>query len=103
LAEVYGRKYVAYRKRAKLHYETMGGAHAMSDLELVLKLIESLRGGLYEDPQSGTFTIDGKETRWPAEALADAKITDRRCPKCKKPLPSYRKTCKWCGLHVGRA
>lgn len=100
LKDVYDGKYVSYRKKAKQHYATAGSAVMSGDLVRVLKLIESLRGGLFEDPQSGEYTIDGKEMAWPAEAMADAKITDRRCPKCKKPLPSYRKTCKWCGLPV---
>jgi hypothetical protein len=97
LKQVYGGKYVAYRKKTKLHYLASGGPMAIPDLDRVLKLIESLRGGLYEDPQSSKFTIDGKETAWPREAMADARITDRRCVKCKRPLPSYRKTCRWCG------
>lgn len=108
LGEVYGRKYVSYRRKAKLHYEATGSALMIPQIEVVLKLIESLRGGLYEDPQEGTYTIDGKEvpwtaTPWTAEELAEAKLTDRRCTRCKKPLPSYRKTCKWCGLPVSTA
>ena len=31
------------------------------------------------------------------QAEADARITDRRCVACGKPLPSYRRTCKYCG------
>ena len=101
LRAVYDGRYVSYRKKAKLHYAVAGGARAAGDLHRLLKWIESLRGGLLEDPQSGTYSIDGKEAAWPAEALADAKMTDRRCAKCRKPLPGYRKTCKWCGMAAG--
>jgi hypothetical protein len=31
------------------------------------------------------------------QAEADARITDRRCAACGKPMPSYRRTCKHCG------
>lgn len=34
-------------------------------------------------------------------AEADAKITDRKCPHCGQPCPSYRKTCKHCRKPVG--
>lgn len=33
-------------------------------------------------------------------AEADAKMTDKRCPHCQKPCPSYRSTCKHCGKGV---
>jgi hypothetical protein len=36
------------------------------------------------------------------EAAKDAAITDKRCPSCGKPCPSYRKTCKHCGKSVAR-
>ncbi|MGB7157844.1 MAG: hypothetical protein WBD40_07245 [Tepidisphaeraceae bacterium] len=32
------------------------------------------------------------------QAEADARITDRRCAACGKPMPSYRRTCKHCGV-----
>ena len=96
-----GGRYVGYRKKAKLHYAAAGGPRAVGDLGRVLKWIESLRGGLLEDPQSGTYSIDGKAAAWPAEALADAKMTDQRCAKCRKPVPGYRKTYKWCGVAAG--
>jgi hypothetical protein len=28
-------------------------------------------------------------------------MTDRRCPKCARPCPEFRKTCRFCGEHVG--
>jgi hypothetical protein len=31
-----------------------------------------------------------------------ANITARRCPECGAPCPEYRRTCKVCGLEVGR-
>jgi hypothetical protein len=31
------------------------------------------------------------------QAEKDARITDRRCAACGKPMPSYRRTCKHCG------
>ena len=37
------------------------------------------------------------------EAEKDATITDRKCPQCGAPCPSYRETCKACGANVGRA
>jgi hypothetical protein len=33
-------------------------------------------------------------------ARKDALITDKRCPDCGAPCPSYRKTCKHCGRDV---
>lgn len=30
-------------------------------------------------------------------------MTDRRCPKCGRPCPEFRRTCAFCGEHVGRA
>jgi hypothetical protein len=29
-------------------------------------------------------------------------ITERRCPKCARPCPEFRKTCAFCRHHVGR-
>jgi hypothetical protein len=37
-----------------------------------------------------------------AEAEKDATLTDRRCPSCGSPCPSYRKTCKVCGYAIGK-
>lgn len=37
------------------------------------------------------------------EAAKDAAITDKRCPFCGKPCPSYRKTCKHCGKAVAES
>lgn len=37
------------------------------------------------------------------EAAADALATDRKCPMCGQPAPTYRKTCKRCGYPYGRA
>ncbi|HYE20859.1 MAG TPA: zinc ribbon domain-containing protein [Tepidisphaeraceae bacterium] len=37
------------------------------------------------------------QERLDQQAKADAQLTDRRCPACGKPMPSYRKTCKHCG------
>jgi hypothetical protein len=36
------------------------------------------------------------------DAEKDAGLTNRRCPKCNSPCPTYRKTCKVCGFAVGR-
>ncbi len=33
----------------------------------------------------------------------DAQITDRLCPACGKPCPTYRRTCKHCEFAIGRA
>lgn len=46
-----------------------------------------------------------EQKRWQQERLnrqaeADALLTDRRCPACGKPLPDYRRTCKYCGVAV---
>jgi hypothetical protein len=38
-----------------------------------------------------------RQERLDRQAEADARITDRRCAACGKPLPSYRRTCKHCG------
>ena len=35
-------------------------------------------------------------------AEKDADLTDRRCPECGAPCPTYRKTCKACGYVIGR-
>jgi hypothetical protein len=72
-------------------------------------------GGVFFDPQineyaegsgvfdvirrDGTFEVDRKRRL----AEKDAELTDRRCPQCGAPCPSYRKTCKACGFAVGRA
>lgn len=29
-------------------------------------------------------------------------LTHRRCPRCRKPCPEFRKTCAFCGHHLGR-
>ncbi|MEZ5992095.1 MAG: zinc ribbon domain-containing protein [Planctomycetota bacterium] len=34
------------------------------------------------------------------QAERDARVTSHRCPNCGKPLPSYRRTCKYCGRPV---
>jgi hypothetical protein len=41
-----------------------------------------------------------KQQQMEIEAAKDAAITDKRCPFCGKPCPSYRKTCKYCGQAV---
>jgi hypothetical protein len=38
-----------------------------------------------------------RQERLNREVEADAQITKRRCSECRKPMPSYRKTCKHCG------
>jgi hypothetical protein len=38
-----------------------------------------------------------RQERLDRQAEADARITDRCCAACGKPLPSYRRTCKHCG------
>jgi hypothetical protein len=50
-------------------------------------------------------TLPGRPTaEWSARmAAADAKITDRKCPHCGQPCPSYRKTCKHCRQAVNTA
>jgi hypothetical protein len=35
-----------------------------------------------------------------AAAEKDAALTERRCPQCDSPCPSYRKTCKVCGFAI---
>jgi len=56
-------------------------------------------------PKDGDDTPAPNGPRKSAEELAraaasDAKITDRKCPHCGQPCPSYRKTCKHCGKPV---
>jgi hypothetical protein len=55
-----------------------------------------------------TFYALWSQPRWEAKyqrqrqarvdrmTATDATLTDRRCPSCGKPCPSYRKTCKHC-------
>jgi hypothetical protein len=38
-----------------------------------------------------------RQERLTRQAEADARITDRRCAFCGKPMPTYRRTCKHCG------
>jgi len=38
-----------------------------------------------------------RQQRLDRQVEADARMTDRRCAACGKPLPSYRRTCKHCG------
>lgn len=38
-----------------------------------------------------------RQERLDRQAEADARITNRRCAACGKPLPGYRRTCKHCG------
>ena len=35
-------------------------------------------------------------------AEKDRDLTDRRCPQCAAPCPTYRETCKACGYAIGR-
>jgi hypothetical protein len=51
-----------------------------------------------ELPPWGRVVRSAEELARAAEA--DARITDRKCPQCGKPCPSYRKTCKHCGQKV---
>jgi hypothetical protein len=37
-----------------------------------------------------------------AAAAKDAALTERRCPECGSPCPSYRSKCKVCGFAIGR-
>jgi hypothetical protein len=41
-----------------------------------------------------------RQQQMDGEAAKDAAITEKRCPYCGKPCPSYRKTCKYCGKAV---
>lgn len=34
------------------------------------------------------------------ELASDGRLTDRKCPHCNLPCPSYRRTCKYCGQSV---
>lgn len=36
-------------------------------------------------------------------AAAWERMTERRCPKCSRPCPEFRKTCAFCRHEVGRA
>jgi hypothetical protein len=71
--------------------------------------------GLFYDEENGVFVSGDRaiEIAWGihddeqnhARSIAeeDASLTDRRCPECEVPCPSYRKTCKVCGYAIGRA
>lgn len=41
-----------------------------------------------------------REQELAAVAERDARLTERRCPFCSQPCPSYRVTCKHCGREV---
>ncbi len=45
---------------------------------------------------------EAKERRSDEMAAKDANLTSRRCPRCRRPCPTYRRTCRYCGLLVGR-
>ena len=76
-------------------------------------VLAELSDGVFEDPQSGEFATgrgvfellrrneDSERERGRRAAEKDAAVTDRRCPHCNAPCPSYRKTCKACGHTVG--
>jgi len=71
--------------------------------------------GVFFDEEAGAFVsgdraieiargIDKSERdRRYRLAAKDARITDQRCPSCGAPCPSYRKTCKVCGVEVRRS
>jgi hypothetical protein len=74
--------------------------------------LTEISDGVFLDPQSGTIATghgvfelirsaeDEARERGRHAAAKDAAITDARCPHCGAPCPSYRKTCKACGLVV---
>jgi hypothetical protein len=43
------------------------------------------------------------QERLDRQAQADARMTDRRCAVCGKPMPGYRRTCKHCGARSAAA
>ena len=77
-------------------------------------VLARLTDGLFYDEDAGDFVPGDRAMEIAAEwarseqerkqrlAAADAALTDRRCPECGAPCPSYRKTCKACGYAVGR-
>jgi len=91
-----------------------------SDLnELICALLAAgvlarLADGLFLDEESGTFVSgdraieialgieEAERAQKQRLAAMDAGITDRRCPQCGAPCPTYRKTCKACGFDIGR-
>ncbi|NQV26999.1 MAG: hypothetical protein HQ518_21830 [Rhodopirellula sp.] len=78
-------------------------------------VLGKLADGLFHDEERDAFVpCDrvleivrniGVEERDRKRRLAekDANLTDRRCPECGAPCPTYRKTCIACGYAIGRA
>lgn len=77
-------------------------------------VIAKMTDGLFFDDDAGVFVPGDRAIEMAAEwkasqqeqrqklAAQDAAFTDRRCPECGAPCPSYRKTCKACGFAIGR-
>jgi hypothetical protein len=51
---------------------------------------------LWSQPRWAAKYERQKQERIARMTATDAAMTDRRCPFCGKPCPSYRKTCKHC-------
>jgi hypothetical protein len=94
-----------------VRFTTHGGAPAdLLAAMLAAGVLTKCFDGVFQDQQSGEFaTGDGvfdkmkrdeaaKWERGKRSAWKDGHLTDRRCPQCGCPLPSYRKTCKGCGF-----
>lgn len=77
-------------------------------------VLTEIADGIFFDPQGGDYATghgvfdlisqweEAERERGRRKAAKDAAITDRYCPNCGLPCPSYRLTCKACGAEVGR-
>jgi hypothetical protein len=96
-------------------FKTHGGREQDSEAAmLAAAVLTELTKGVYEDPQGGGFAEGGEvfdllrdqedtdRKRRRLEAAKWATITTRRCAECGSPCPEYRKTCKVCGIELGR-
>lgn len=123
IKEQLGSSAVKIRKASKIEYVTRTGAGRSETSfvvqDVVSRTLAKLTNGLvalneedWELPNDKdtmmnrkTGTRHSKEEAEYLEHVAkmDAQITDRVCPNCGKPCPTYRKTCKHCAAFVGRA
>ena len=96
-------------------FVTHGEVHETLCALYAAGVLTGISNGLFFDEDAGAF-VPGERgveiaANWEASerqrqrqlAEQDADPTDRRCPECGAPCPSYRKTCKVCGYAIGRS
>ena len=73
---------------------------AIDDPEFARLSALAAAGGAEWDAEYHARLERERQARMAVVAERDAQITNNRCPVCGMPLPSYRRTCKYCGEQV---